>query len=76
MSVESLGGSRYFLLFTDDFTRMSWIYFLKYKYETFENFKKLKSFVERKSGCRIKTLRTDRGGEFMSKEFCSFCEEN
>ncbi|XP_049358800.1 uncharacterized protein LOC125823464 [Solanum verrucosum] len=24
MSVESLGGSRYFLLFTDDYSRMSW----------------------------------------------------
>ncbi|XP_060195162.1 uncharacterized protein LOC132624392 [Lycium barbarum] len=56
--------------------RMSWIYFLKFKSETFENFKKFKSFVERQSGCRIKTLRTNRGGEFMSNEFISFCEEN
>jgi len=76
MSVESLGGSRYFLLFTDDYSRMSWIYFLKFKSETFDNFKKFKSFVERQSGCRLKTLRTDRGGEFMSKEFSSFCEEH
>jgi len=76
MSVESLGGSRYFLLFTDDYSHMSWIYFLKFKSETFDNFKKFKSFVERQSGCRLKTLRTDKGGEFMSKEFSSFCEEN
>lgn len=27
MSVESLGGSRYFLLFTKDYSRMSWVYF-------------------------------------------------
>ena len=74
MSVESLGGSRYFLLFTDDYSRMSWVYFLKYKSETFENFKKFKSFVEKQSGCQIKTLRTDRGGEFTSKEFNNFCE--
>lgn len=31
MSIESLGGSRYFLLFIDDYSRMSWIYFLKFK---------------------------------------------
>ena len=74
MSVESLGGSRYFLLFTDDYSRMSWVYFLKYKSETFENFKKFKSLVEKQSGCQIKTLRTDRGGEFTSKEFNNFCE--
>jgi len=76
MSVESLGGSRYFLLFTDDYSRMSWVYFLKFKSKTFENFKKYKSFVERQSGCRIKTLRTDRGGEFISNEFNTYCEEN
>lgn len=76
MSVESLGGSRYFLLFTDDYSRISWLYFLKFKSETFGNFKKFKSFVERQNGCRLKTLWTDRGGELMSKEFSSFCEEN
>lgn len=49
---------------------------MKFKSETFENFKKFKSFVEKQSGCRIKSLRTDRGGEFMSNEFSSFYEEN
>lgn len=33
MSTESFGGSRYFPLITDDFSRMSWVYFLKYKSE-------------------------------------------
>ncbi|XP_015078146.1 uncharacterized protein LOC107021946 [Solanum pennellii] len=32
--------------------------------------------VMRQSGCRLKTHRTDRGAEFMAKEFSSFCEEN
>lgn len=49
---------------------------MKFKSETFENFKKYKSSVESQCGCRIKTLRTDRGGEFMSNEFNTFCEEN
>jgi len=54
---------------------MSWVWFLKFKSETFENFKKFKVFVEKQSGCQIKTLRTDRGGEFTSKEFSTFSEE-
>ena len=33
-----LGGCRYFLLFFDDFSRMTWVYFLKKKLEAFENF--------------------------------------
>ena len=32
--------------------------------------------VERESGYKIKTLRTDRGGEFISNEFEVFCEAN
>lgn len=63
-----------FLLFTDDYSRMSWVYFLKYKSETFENFKKFKVYVEKPSGFQIKGLRTDRGGEFTSKEFNNFSE--
>lgn len=55
---------------------MSWIYFLEFKSEMFDNFKKFKSFVERQSGCRLKTLQTNRGGELMSKELCFFCEDN
>ena len=31
MQTSSLGGNRYFLLFTDDYTRMNWVYFLKFK---------------------------------------------
>lgn len=75
MRTESLGGSRYFLLFTDDYSRMSWVYFLQLKSETFENFKKFKALVEKQSGKDLKVLRTDRGGEFISKEFASFCDE-
>lgn len=76
MSTESLGGSNYFLLFTDDFSRMSWVYFLKSKSEAFENFRKFKAMVEKQSEASVKVLRTDRGGEFLSNEFNHFCEEN
>ncbi|KAK9157521.1 hypothetical protein Scep_004095 [Stephania cephalantha] len=76
MQTKTFGGSRYFLLFTDDFSRMSWVYFVESKSETFERFQKFKALVEKQSGCHIKTLRTDRGGEFVSKEFNKFCEKN
>jgi hypothetical protein len=36
-------------------------------------FKVFKSFVEKESECDICCLRTDRGGEFTSKEFNVFC---
>ena len=32
--------------------------------------------VEKEIGIYLKGLRTNRGGEFISKEFTSFCNEN
>ena len=38
---HSLGKNRYFLLFIDDFSRKTWVYFLKEKSDAFDVFKKL-----------------------------------
>ncbi|CAB75469.1 copia-type reverse transcriptase-like protein [Arabidopsis thaliana] len=73
---KSLGKSNYFLLFIDDFSRKTWVYFLKEKSEVFEIFKKFKAHVEKESGLVIKTMRSDSGGEFTSKEFLKYCEDN
>ncbi len=43
---HGLQGESYFVLFVDDYTRMMWIYFIKFKSETFECFKNLKALVE------------------------------
>lgn len=76
MKTISLGGSKYFLLFIDDCSRMSWVYFLTNKSEAFENFRKFKAFVEKQSGACIKTLHTNHGGKFLSIKFNLFCKEN
>ncbi|KAH9667537.1 hypothetical protein KPL70_021079 [Citrus sinensis] len=46
------------------------------KSEVFEAFKKFKAAVEKESGYQIKAMRSDRGGEFTSKEFLEFCKAN
>ena len=68
MPTESLGGSNFFITFIDDFTRKVWIYFLKEKSQAFQVFKDFKAEVENYTGLHIKTLRTDRGGEYISNE--------
>jgi transposase InsO family protein len=73
---NSLGKYRYFIIFIYDFSRRTWVYFLKEKSEVFFVFKKFKVLVENLSGECIKTLRSNRGGEFTSKEFVNFCEQN
>ena len=39
MSVPSLGNSVYYVSFIDDFSRNTWIYFLRKKFEVFDKFK-------------------------------------
>ena len=62
------------MLFIDDFTRMTWVYFLKEKSEAFNKFKAFKILVENEIEAKIKCLRSYNGGEFTSKEFDLFCE--
>ncbi|CAL5438577.1 unnamed protein product [Camellia sinensis] len=54
---------------------MTWVYFVRQKSEVFSIFKKFQNLVERQSGCLMKVLRSDRGGEYNSNEFMKFCED-
>ncbi|KAK1666207.1 hypothetical protein QYE76_054366, partial [Lolium multiflorum] len=69
MSVASRGGYCYVLTFTDDLSRYGYIYFMKHKSETFQKFKEFQSEVENQRNKKIKFLRSDRGGEYLSYEF-------
>ena len=51
--VTPLNGSRYFIIFIDDYTRMCWIYFMKQKLEFVEVFLKFKRWIENQSSCKI-----------------------
>jgi len=42
------------MLFVDDFTRITWVSFLKQKYKSFEIFKNFKDFVENEMDLKIK----------------------
>ena len=71
---KSLHGGYYFMFLIDDYTRMTWVTFLKEKSEAFEKFKIFKAMVKNETYMKIKCLRLDNGGEFTSNEFNEFCE--
>jgi transposase InsO family protein len=75
MKNASISGNKYFLTFIDDYSKMCWLYFMRFKSEVFNIFKKFKAMVELQSGYQIKKIRSDRGGEYTSLEFNAFCEE-
>lgn len=72
--LSSNGGNRYFVSFIDDFSRHMWVYFLKYKSDVFETFRIFKRERELETNTKIKTLRSDGGGEYNSKPFNELCE--
>lgn len=76
MEVKSLGGSRYYLLFVDDYSRMAFIYFLKEKSQALDCFKEFKVKVENELDKKIKIIRSDNGLEFCSKKFTEFLKVN
>ena len=75
MRTMARGGFYYFITFTDDFSRYGYVYLLKHKSDSFEKFKEFKAEVEKQRGGSIKTLRSDRGGEYLSLEFKNYLKE-
>jgi transposase InsO family protein len=61
------------LTFIDDYSRCTWVYFLKNKSEVFDNFLMFKALVEKQSGKSIKCLRTDNGREYVNHRFEDYC---
>lgn len=57
----------------DDFTRATWIMFLKEKSEVFKHYKKFKAQVENQKDLKVKCLRSDKGGEYTSRGFEELC---
>jgi hypothetical protein len=73
MTQRSLSGCEYYLTFIDDYSRKTWIYFLKAKSEVFTWFQEFKALVENQSRKSIKVLRSDNGGGYSSRQFVDFC---
>ena len=69
MHIPTPSGARFFVLFTDDFSKSRHVYFLKHKSEVPEFFKDYTSLLRSETGNLIHTLRSDNGGEFISSTF-------
>ena len=66
--MKSLNGHYYVAARIDDATRETKLYFQEKKSKTFSSYKKDEAHIETQSGNCIKVVRSDQGGEFLSKE--------
>ena len=64
---KTICGNVYYITFIDDFSRFCHIQLLSEKAQSIEAFKVFKAEVELQLGRKIKTVRSDRGGEFYGR---------
>lgn len=73
-TIPDLHGNKYFLTFTDDYSRFTHVYLLRNESEALERFMEYKAAVEKLQGLPILELRVDNAGEFTSGEFREFAK--
>ncbi|KAG7533403.1 Reverse transcriptase RNA-dependent DNA polymerase [Arabidopsis thaliana x Arabidopsis arenosa] len=64
--IISTDNFKYYLVIVDHFTRYTWLYPLKQKSQVKEVFVAFKALVENRFQCKIRTLYSDNGGEFVA----------
>ena len=74
--VTSMNGFKYYVLFIDHFTRFTWLYLLQSKSEVFDKFVHFKNLIENQFSTKIKTFRSDGGGQYTSTTFKSYLSHN
>lgn len=72
----SIKGSKYYILFVDDYSKYTWLFPMRFKHEALDFFIKFKTNVENIFSSSIKYLQTDGGGEYLSGKFQNFLSQN
>lgn len=65
MRTPSFGKFLYFVTFIDDYSTHAWVYPFKEKSKVFMCFKQFVAMSENVLGCKMGTLRLDRGGRLI-----------
>ena len=74
--IESMGGKCYIMVVVDDFSRYSWVEFLREKSEAFDKMEKLCKRLQNEKGVPIVKIRSDHRKEFENTKFEAFCNEH
>ena len=74
--ITTPSGHRWFVIFVDDCTRMTWLYQLKTKDEVFTIFQAFHAMVQTQFSSKIRVLRSDNGGEFTNRRFQAYFQQH
>ena len=67
--VFSIGGSRYFVVFVNDYSRYSWIFHMKYHFELLQVYSNFPKMVETQFSICIKKFQFDNAFEYTQYAF-------
>ncbi|KAL0553675.1 hypothetical protein IC582_007576 [Cucumis melo] len=74
MQTESLGGKKYVLVVVDDYSKFTWVRFLKEKFDTVKLCISLCLNLQREKGQKIIRIRSDHGKEFDNEDLNNLCQ--
>ncbi|GJV19709.1 retrovirus-related pol polyprotein from transposon TNT 1-94 [Tanacetum coccineum] len=72
---RSINHEKYTLVIVDEYSRYTWVYFLKKKSQAPETIMSFIKRVENQNDIKVKQLRTDNGTEFRNSTLVNFCDE-
>ncbi|GAA0149903.1 hypothetical protein LIER_08960 [Lithospermum erythrorhizon] len=75
VQVESIGGKKYIYVCVDDYSRYTWVEFLREKSDAFDVFKNLATQIQREKALPIIRIRSDHGKEFENLKFDDYCKQ-
>ena len=76
LNVRARGGFDYFITLIDDYSRYGSVYVLHRKSKTFKKFKEYWLEAEKQLDKNIKSLRSERCGEYVSGDFDKYLLDN
>ena len=66
-TIPNISGSRWFVTFIDDYTRVSWIYLLKNKSDVSHIFPVFCTMVQNQFGAKIKKIHSDNACDYFNQ---------
>ena len=76
MKIASISGKKYVLVIIDDYSRWTWVKFLRHKDESYSMFFAFYNQVQNEKDLRIVKVRSDHGGELENKKIELFFNEH